>query len=298
MTSLAAGCVLIMPNRFGLPHLGFGLGLRAPHYDEILSTRPRGVDWFEIISENFMEAHKGYWDFLADLRRDYPFVMHGVALSIGSTDPLDVDYLKKLKALADFLKPAWVSDHLCFTGIKGKNTHDLLPIPYTASMLEHVAGRIKQVQDVLGRPLILENPSTYLEFSSSEIPEWEFLARLADRADCGVLLDVNNVYVSAFNHGFDARAYIDAFPADRLVQIHLAGHKNFGTHIIDTHDDRVLDAVWQLYAYTIRTKGLISTMVEWDDNLPDFAVLVDELTRARKIVQTATAGPASTREVA
>jgi uncharacterized protein len=270
-----------MTNRFAYPALGFGLGLRAPHYDTILATRPKGVDWFEIISENFIEAHQGYWDFLADLRTDYPLVMHGVSLSIGSTDTLNGEYLQKLKKLADFLQVPWLSDHVCWTGIHGRNSHDLLPLPYTEEALAHMVTRIKEVQDRLERHLILENPSTYVEFSDSTIPEWEFLARMAQEADCGLLLDVNNVYVSAFNHGWDARRYIDALPADRIVQVHLAGHQNYGTHIIDTHDGQVTDAVWELYAYALRSKGAVSTLVEWDDQIPDFPVLLSELDRAR-----------------
>lgn len=270
-----------MKNTFDYPMLGFGLGLRAPHYDIILDTRPKAVDWFEIISENFMETHKGYWDFLHDLRRDYPIIMHGVSLSIGSTDALDRDYLKKLKALADFLQPPWISDHLCWTGVKGKNTHDLLPLPYTEESLKHTVSRIKEVQDVLGRNILLENPSTYVEFKTSHIPEWEFLTRIVEEANCGLLLDVNNIYVNSFNHGYDATTYIDAMPADRMVQIHLAGHRNLSTHIIDTHDDHVVDEVWKLYAYTIRRFGAVSTMIEWDDNIPEFNVLLAELDKAR-----------------
>ncbi|MDE3037947.1 MAG: DUF692 domain-containing protein [Pseudomonadota bacterium] len=274
-----------MANRFGFPDLGFGLGLRAPHYDTILAERPKGVEWFEIISENFIEAHRGYRQFLADLRQDYPIVMHGVSLSIGSTDPLNTEYLKKLGALADFLQVPWLSDHLCWTGIGGKNTHDLLPVPYTEKALKHIAGRVRQVQDVLQRPLVLENPSSYVTFADSSMPEWEFMARLAEEADCGILLDVNNVYVSAFNHRFDAKRYIDAIPAERIVQIHLAGHDHRGTHIIDTHDNYVIDAVWELYAYTLQRKGLISTMVEWDDNIPAFDVLLAEIDKARQWAQ-------------
>lgn len=272
-----------MSNRFGFPTLGFGLGLRADHYDTILATRPKNVDWFEIISENFIEAHTGYWDFLADLRADYPIVMHGVSMSIGSTDPLNREYLGKLKRLADFLKTPWVSDHLCWTGMAGKNTHDLLPVPYSEESLSHVIARIKQVQEFLGRRIVIENPSSYVEFNDSTMPEWEFLSRMCEGADCGLLLDVNNIYVSAFNHGYDASTYIDAVPADRIVQIHLAGHQNFGTHIIDTHDHPVLEAVWALYAYTIRTKGAVTTMIEWDEHIPPFETLAAELDKAREV---------------
>ena len=207
--------------------------------------------------------------------------MHGVSMSIGSTDPLNTDYLKKLKLLADFVNPPWLSDHVCWTGVQGKNTHDLLPVPYTEESLAHIVNRIRQVQDILERRIVLENPSTYLEFNESMLTEWDFLARMAEDADCGLLLDVNNVYVSAFNHGYDAKHYIDAIPAERIVQIHLAGHKNYGTHIIDTHDGHVMDEVWKLYDYTIKSKGKISTMIEWDDNIPEFDVLAAELDKAR-----------------
>jgi uncharacterized protein (UPF0276 family) len=273
-------------------HLGFGLGLRAPHYETILATRPKGVDWFEIISENFIDAHSGYWDFLSDLRRDYPIIMHGVSLNIGSTDPLNMVYLAKLKKLADHLNVPWFSDHLCWTGVNAHNSHDLLPLPYTEEMLAHIATRIDQLQQTMGRRFVLENPSSYLEFNASTIPEWEFLARLAHQTGCGLLLDVNNVYVSAFNHGFDAKKFIDAIPASAIAQIHLAGHRNFGTHIIDTHDGHVIDDVWALYDYTIRSKGAVATMVEWDDDIPEFDVLLAEIDKARLLQNAALAAAA------
>lgn len=274
-----------MKNIFGYPALGFGLGLRSQHYDVIYETQPKEVEWFEIISENFIEAHKGYWDFLGGLRENYPIVMHGVSLSIGSTDTPNPEYLRKLKALADFLQPPWVSDHLCWTGVNGRNTHDLLPVPYTEESLRNTVNHIRQVQDILERNIVLENPSTYIEFKASAISEWEFLARMAEEANCGILLDVNNVYVNSFNHGYDAIAYIDAIPANRVVQIHLAGHRNLSTHILDTHDDHVIDEVWKLYAHAIRTKGLVSTMVEWDENIPEFPVLLAELEKAKVIAR-------------
>lgn len=272
-----------MANRFSYPHLGFGLGLRAQHYDEILLRRPGNVDFFEIISENFMDSHRGYRDFLSDLREGYAFVMHGVSLSIGSTDGLNREYLGKIKALADFLKVAWVSDHVCWTGVQGKNSHDLLPVPYTEEALAHMVSRIRQVQDILERHIVLENPSSYVAFADSQMSECEFMARMSEEADCGLLLDVNNIYVSAFNHGFGAKAYIDALPADRIVQIHLAGHKHYGTHIIDTHDSAVTDAVWELYGHAILHAGQISTLVEWDDHIPGFDVLLSELDKARRV---------------
>lgn len=263
------------------PYIGFGLGLRAVHYDEILTTRPKSVDWFEIISENFIDSHSGYWDFLADLRRDYLIVMHGVSLNIGSKDPLNYEYLNKLKKLAEFLNPPWFSDHLCWTGINNKNTHDLLPVPYTKEMLYHISERVKQVQDTVGLPFIIENPSTYLEFNDSTIPEWGFMAELSQNSGCGILLDVNNVYVNCFNHGYDGKKYIDAIPSEKIAQIHLAGHHNYGTHIIDTHDNYVLSEVWDLYSYTIKNKGIKTTMVEWDDNIPEFPILLEEIGKAR-----------------
>lgn len=269
-----------MPNRFNLPHLGFGLGLRDPHYEHILETRP-ALGWFEIISENFIDIHAGFIELLDDLRSTYPIVMHGVSLSIGSTDPLNLPYLQKVKNLARRIESPWVSDHLCWTGVQTVNSHDLLPVPYTEEALRHIVARVRQVQDVLERPLLLENPSSYAEFSDSSMSECEFIARLAEEADCALLLDVNNVYVSSVNHRFDPYAYIDAVPADRVVQIHLAGHYNKGTHIVDTHDNYVIDPVWELYAHTIRRLGHVSTMVEWDENIPDFPVLFAEIEKAR-----------------
>lgn len=264
-----------------MPDLGFGLGLRPPHYAHIFEHKP-AVDWFEIISENFMDTGGRPRRNLARIRADYPVVMHGVALSIGTVDPLNSEYLQKLKALMDWVEPAWVSDHLCWTGVAHRNTHDLLPLPYTEEALAHIVDRIRRVQDFLGRRIALENPSTYLEFKSSEIPEAEFIARMAKDADCHLLLDVNNVYVSCYNHRLDAKAYIDALPLDRVIQMHLAGHDNRGTHIIDTHDAAVADPVWDLYKYTIARAGRTpSTMIEWDDAIPPFEVVYAELQKAR-----------------
>jgi uncharacterized protein (UPF0276 family) len=273
-------------TRFSFPNPGYGLGLREPHYDQVVKSR-RPVDWFEILSENYMEAHPGHWEFLADVRAQYPLVMHGVAMNIAGADPIDEAYLAKLKALAKVVKPICVSDHLCWTSAHGVNSHDLLPVPYTKEALAHVAGRVKQVQDILGQPLVLENPSTYTEFKASAMSEWEFLAELAERSGCYLLLDVNNVYVSAFNHRYDAKRYIDAIPESRVAYIHLAGHRNCGTHIIDTHDDHVIDEVWNLYRYTIAKLGHKPTMVEWDDNIPAFDVLLAELGKARDVAESA-----------
>ncbi len=268
-------------------NLGFGLGLRTPHYDNFLTDRPKSVDWLEIISENYIHAHSGYWKMLADLRHDYHFVMHGVSLSIGSTDVLDETYLKSLRKLADYLEISWFSDHLCFTGIQHENSHDLLPIPYTEEALKHLIPRIHKVQETMNRPMVIENASTYLEFNGSTISEPELFTQLHKATGCGILLDVNNVYVSSFNHGWDAKAYIDAMPTDAIVQYHLAGHTNKGSHLIDTHDAHVTDEVWDLFRYTLQTKGARSTMVEWDGNIPEFSVLEAELEAAKRIATDA-----------
>lgn len=222
---------------------------------------------------------------LARIRERYPIVMHGVSLSIGTIDPINSDYLKKLKALAEWAKPAWISDHLCWTGVAHKNTHDLLPVPFTEEALQHVVNRIRMVQDVLERPILIENPSSYLEFTDSHMPEYEFLARMAEAADCGLLLDVNNIYVASFNHRQDPKAYLDAIPAERVVQVHLAGHTHKGTHIIDTHDDHVIDEVWALYRYLLSRTGPVNTMVEWDDKIPAFEVVWAEVEKAKKIAE-------------
>lgn len=273
-----------IPNRFALPHLGFGVGLRSTHYPHLLSEWPP-VDWFEIISENFMDMGGRPMFMLEEVAARYPMVMHGVSMSIGSTDPLDIDYLTKLKALAEKIKAVWVSDHLCWTGVAHRNAHDLLPLPYNEPTLRHVIERIKRVQDFLGRPLVLENPSTYVEFRDSDMSEWEFMARMAEEADCALLLDVNNIYVSCFNHGWDATAYLAAIPHDRVVQYHLAGHTHKGTHIIDTHSDYVIEAVWQLYAQANVYSGGRATLLEWDDNIPEFSIVHAEVLKAKALLE-------------
>jgi uncharacterized protein (UPF0276 family) len=266
-------------NRWNLPDLGIGIGLRTVHFPHILSQKPR-IDWFEVLSENFMDsAGRPLW-VLDQIAERYPVVLHGVSLSIGGSDPLDLEYLKKLKALAARTRAHWVSDHLCWTGIMGRNVHDLLPMPYSEEALKHTTDRVRVVSDVLERPLVLENPSSYVEFASSTMPEWEFLARLAEDADCGLLLDVNNVYVSAFNHRFDANTYVDAIPADRVVQYHLAGHTHKGTHIIDTHTGQALPEVWELYARSIARTGSVATLYEWDEDIPEFDVVLAEAQKA------------------
>lgn len=269
------------------PNLGYGLGLRIPHYKHIFEHWPE-VDWFEIISENFMDTDGKPRRNLDRIRERYPIVMHGIALSIGTVDPLNSEYLQKLKKLADDIQPAWISDHLCWTGIAHKNSHDLLPVPYTEEALKHIVSRIKQVQDFLERPIALENPSTYLEFKTSHIPEAEFIAEMAKQSGCHLLLDVNNVYVSCYNHRLDPKAYIDALPLDKVAQIHLSGHSNMGTHIIDTHDDFVVDEVWSLYRYVLHKAGRTpNTMVEWDDHIPEWDVLYTELGKAKSAAKDA-----------
>ena len=270
----------------GRPFLGFGLGLRPEHYPAVLEDRP-AVDWFEIISENYLVAGGKPLYFLDRIREHYPMVMHGVSLSIGGCDPLDPGYLAALKRLAARVEPAWISDHLCWTGIDGRNLHDLLPLPYTEEAIAHVAGRVGQVQDCLGRQILLENVSSYVTYTDSRISEWEFLSAVAERADCHILLDVNNVCVSAHNHGFDPLAYLDGVPPGRVRQIHLAGHSHDGSLIVDTHDHPVPDPVWALYAEAIARLGPVSTMIERDDDIPPLETLLAELAQARSLAESA-----------
>jgi uncharacterized protein len=270
------------------PNLGFGLGLRTEHYNAILETKPPEklkVDWFEALSENYMIPGGKPLDYLDKIRAEYPMVMHGVSLSIGSTAEVDKDYLRDLKKLADRIQPAWISDHLCWTGVHGQNIHDLLPLPYTLETAKHVVERVKIVQDYLGRQILLENVSSYASYIDSTMTEWEFINEIAEAADCLLLLDVNNIYVSSYNHQFDAKAFIDGVPAKRIQQIHLAGHNNHGDYIIDTHDAPVIDPVWDLYEYAIAKLGAVSTMIERDDHIPELEVLVQELQIARDIAE-------------
>lgn len=265
-------------------YLGFGLGLRPQHYPEILDTDEElHIDWFEIISENYMVPGGKPRQMLDRIRERYPLVMHGVSMSIASTSELNWKYLERLKALADDVQPKWISDHLCWTGVHGVNLHDLLPVPYTEEALTHISNRISQVQDFLGRRIAIENVSSYIEFKESEMSEWEFVAELANRADCWLLLDVNNVFVSGENHEFDGSEFIQAIPKERVVQFHLAGHSEGETCLIDTHDQPVCDEVFELYGKAISHFGPISTMIERDDNIPPLAELLSELNRAREI---------------
>jgi uncharacterized protein (UPF0276 family) len=278
--------VLLMSDLKQRPNLGFGLGLRKEHYEQVLTDRP-AVDWFEVITENYLVPGGKPLHYLDRIRADYPMAMHGVSLSIGGTDPLNLECLSQVKSLAERIEPVWISDHLCWTGLDGVNLHDLLPLPYTQDAVRHVADRVSRVQDTLGRRILLENVSSYVSYTHSEMEEWEFLGAIAKRADCLILLDINNVYVSAFNHGFDALEYLESMSAERVWQIHLAGHLNLGDTIIDTHDDEIIEPVWWLYEAAVRRFGTVATMIERDDDIPALDVLLTELEMARRIaVQT------------
>ena len=270
------------------PSLGFGLGLRVDHYQAILADEPR-IDWFEALTENYLIPGGKPLHYLMRIRERYPMVLHGVSMSIGSTQPLDYAYLAQLKALAARVEPAWISDHLCWTGIAGRNMHDLLPLPYTEEALANVVERVQTVQDVLGRRILLENVSSYVTYRDSQVSEWEFLREIAQRADCLLLLDVNNIYVSSVNHEFDPLDYLQAIPVDRVQQIHLAGHENHGDYLIDTHDHPVSDPVWELYDAAVRRFGSVSTMIERDDNIPPLEELCSELDAARRLAERALA---------
>jgi uncharacterized protein (UPF0276 family) len=269
------------------PYLGCGLGLRPRYYSEILERKPASISWFEAVTENYL-PYPGVGagraiGFLERIRRDYPVVLHGVSLSLGSTDPLDRGYLKAWKKLIDRIDPAWVSDHLCWTGVQGRNFHDLLPLPYNQATVRHVAARISRVQDYLGRRMLIENVSSYVEFAGAEMTEGEFVAEVARRADCGILLDVNNIYVSHRNHGTDPARYLAAIPRERIGQLHLAGHSDHGDHLIDTHEQPVPEAVWELYEQTIALFGPLTAMVERDGNYPELSELEAEVERARAV---------------
>ena len=270
-------------------NLGFGLGLRSTYYQAILEQRP-AIDWFEIVSENYLVAGGKALYFLDAIGEQYPLVMHGVSLSIGGPHELDRDYLRQLKHLAARVQPAWISDHLCWSQGNAHQLHDLLPLPYTEESLQHVAARVRQVQDVIERPLVLENVSSYLRCADDQFSEWQFLAALSELSGCELLLDVNNVYVSARNHGFDAWTFISSLPKQRIRQLHLAGHSDYGSYLIDTHDQPVSDPVWQLYQRTLQHLGPVSTLLERDDHFPDLDVLLDELNSARQFAAQALQG--------
>ena len=278
-----------------VPYLGHGIGLRPKHFPRLGDGTAR-VDWFEAISENYMVAGGRPRAALERARATAPIVLHGVSLSIGSTDALDDAYLRALADLIARVEPAWVSDHLCWSGVGGHYAHDLLPLPYTEEALAHVVERVIAVQDRLGRQILIENVSSYLTYTHSTLAEWEFLGAVAERADCGLLLDVNNVHVSATNHGFSAEAYMAGLPADRVGQIHLAGHTDMGAYLFDTHDGPVIDPVWDLYRQAVRRFGRVSTLVEWDDQIPELDVVCAEAERARaveaEVLEEAHAAPA------
>ena len=262
--------------------LGHGVGLRAAHYDAWQRAVP-GIDWVEVITENVLDVGGRPRRMLERVRSEVPVVLHGVSLSIGSTDPLSLTYLRSVRELAREIDAAWVSDHLCWSSVDDHYLHDLLPMPYTEESLAHVVARVHRAQDVLGRPLVLENPSTYLGFAESTLTEWDFLAELARQTGCGLLLDVNNVYVSATNHGWSVEAYLEGIPVDAVWQFHLAGHSDLGTHLVDTHDAPVCNAVWSLYARAVHRFGATSTLIEWDDRIPPLDAVIAESARAREV---------------
>jgi hypothetical protein len=267
-------------KRADFPFLGFGVGLRRQHYTHVLDAHPP-VDWFEVVSENFIVPGGRPLQILERVREHYPIVLHGVSMSLGSTDPLNREYLAGLRDLARRFEPAWVSDHLCWTGVGGQNLHDLLPLPYTEESVLWVAGRIRQVQEILERPILIENVSSYMTFKHSTMSECDFLSAVAEESDCGILLDINNVYVSAFNHGFDPVQYIESVPAERAVQYHLAGHSDHGSYLLDTHDHPIRSEVWVLYEKAVSRFGKVSALVEWDDNIPEFPILEANANEAR-----------------
>ena len=265
-----------------LPFLGYGLGLRKEHYHAILDTQP-DVDWFEVLTENYLVPGGKPHYFLERVRENYPVVMHGVSLSIGSSDPLNTDYLQQVKSLANNIEAHWISDHLCWTGVDQVNAHDLLPLPYTESAIKHVVDRVNQVQDILGRQILLENVSSYVSYQKSEMTEWEFISQVVEQADCLILLDINNIFVSSVNHEFAPIDYINGISPDRVQQFHLAGHSDYGDYIIDTHDHPIVESVWSLYADAVKRFGSISAMIERDDNIPELPEVMDELNTMRSI---------------
>jgi hypothetical protein len=274
-------------NRFnGFTEYGVGIGLRIPHYGHILERRP-AVDWFEIISENFMAEGGRPLAILDRILEQYRVVQHGVSMYFGSADPLDREHLVRLKALVRRTRTPWLSDHLCWGSVDGTYTHDLLPMPYTWEAVRVTAAKIRQARDFLEVPVVVENVSSYAEFHVSEMTEWEFLAEVVERADCGILLDVNNIYVSSRNHGFDPFTYLNAVPAERVAQIHIAGHSTFEKFLLDTHDHPVLDQVWSLYARAIERCGPTATLLEWDDRIPSFGEVHAEALKANRYLEAA-----------
>lgn len=263
-----------------MPNLGIGIGLRVPHYQDIFRDKP-AIDWFEIISENFMVDGGAPLDNLKKILDHYPVVQHGVSLAIGSPDPLNFDYLRKLKELTRLTKTPWVSDHLCWGRLAGAHYHDLLPLPYTREVINYVAERARIVQDYLELPFALENLSSYVAYTQDQMPEWEFYSEVVEKANVYMMLDVNNIYVSSRNHGFDPKLYYENIPLERVLQIHLAGHTDKGTHCLDTHDEPVCDKVWELYGEVYSLTGGVSTLLEWDDNFLSFEDTWKEALKAK-----------------
>lgn len=260
---------------------GCGVGLRFQHIDQVLAEKP-AVPWFEVLSDNYLIEGSVQQDYLLEVAEYYPLTFHGVGLSLGSTDPLNQTYLKRLKALEQLINPVWISDHLCWTGVHHQVTHDLIPLPYTKETISHVADRIQQVQDVLGRRLVIENVSSYLQYEASVMSEWEFLVAVVESADCDLLLDVNNIYVSSQNHDFDAQEYLRAIPKACVKEIHLAGYEDKGTHLLDTHGQAVTPAVWELYEQALELVGKVPTLIEWDNNIPSLERLLQEAETAQQ----------------
>jgi len=280
-------------NRFNNDSdLGVGLGLRVPHYKHILSEKPPCA-WFEIISENYMGDGGRPARVLDQILDQYQVIQHGVSLYLGNADPFDKEHLRRLKRLVQRTKTPWLSDHLCWGSVDGSFSHDLLPMPYTWEAVRTAADKIRYLQDTLGIPVAVENVSSYAEFHASEMNEWEFLNEVVDRADCGILLDVNNIYVSSVNHSFDPHVYVDAIPAERVAQIHIAGHSRYERFIIDTHDHPVIDPVWKLYDHAIRRCGPTPTLLEWDDNIPSFEEVHNEALKAEKYLKSRREGATS-----
>ena len=271
------------------PSLGFGLGVRPEHYESLLNEHLGCVSWLEALTENYLVPGGRPLRYLDRLREHYPIALHGVSLSVGGTDPLNLEYLKDVKELARKCEAIWVSDHLCWTGVNGTNLHDLMPLPYTQEAIEHVVSRIREVQERLGHRILLENVSSYLTYADSEMTEWEFVTEIAERADCLLLLDINNVYVSGMNHSFDPKTYLRHIPVSRVQQFHLAGHRQAGDFLVDTHDQPVCEAVWELYAFALERFGLVSTMIERDSEIPSLSELLAELDNARRIARVARA---------
>lgn len=276
----------VNPCLFIMKYLGFGLGLRPQHYQHIQNNKVK-VDWFEALTENYFGTQENFGGppliNLLKIREKFPIVLHGVSLSIAGSEPFNPSYLKKMKDLIDIVQPAWVSDHICWSRAHQKNLHDLLPIPFTKKMLNHLSSRIDEIQSLLKRRIVFENVSTYLEFAENEMPEWEFVSQLTKASGCSLLLDVNNIYVNSRNHNFNSLEYIRAIPRDSVVQFHLAGAKDKGDFLIDTHDRKVREEVWALYQLAVKRFGRVSTMIEWDENIPEFSVLEEELKMARTL---------------